>query len=325
MKTLKRVGLVLCSAMVMAAGASAENAGQAEPAEKEEIIAAGVKIAEKIPSEYMTGVKDEGGTVLAIQYPSQDYLGDHAEITKNALVYLPPDYSEDNAYDLLVLCHGIGGTELEWGFKNPFCIAKNAVDNLILNGDIRPLIIVMPNGRSTAKYNDVSFANAQSFYVFGEELRNDLLPYMDAHFATRASKKPDDPGFARQTRAMAGLSMGGMQTINIGIGDCLDLFSAFGAFSAAPTSNPAAVVASELADAPEAENIRFFYNICGTNDGTAYASAAAAAKKLPELSDRVDETNFLWQELPGGHDFNIWNLGLYNFVRILDAVRFEGE
>ena len=312
MKTLKRMVLFLVSSCLLA-----------EPAYAEE--AAGAEAAAKIPAEYMTAEKEMGGKVQAIQYPSRDYAKDNMEITKHALVYLPPDYSEENAYDLLVLCHGIGGTELEWGFMKEWCTAKNAVDNLILKGEIRPLIIVMPNGRSTADYNDTSFGNAQSFYVFGQELRNDLLPYMDAHFATRASRHPDDPAFARMTRSMAGLSMGGMQTINIGMCECLDLFSAFGAFSAAPTSYPAASVAKKLEAFPEEDRIRFFYSICGTEDGTAYASAAAAAKDLPEYSGRVDETNFLWQELPGGHDFNIWNLGLYNFVRILDSVRAEEE
>ena len=72
--------------------------------------------------------------------------------------------------------------------------------------------------------------------------------------------------------------MGGMQTINIGLCECLDLFSAFGAFSAAPTSYPAASVAKKLEAFPEEDRIRFFYSICGTEDGTAYASAAAAAK-----------------------------------------------
>ena len=316
MKTLRRIVLFLCSAMLLAVSASAEEAEKTE---------AGMKVADKIPDEYMASAKDQGGKVQTISYPSRDYTKDGAEITKFALVYLPPDYSEENEYDLLVLCHGIGGTEREWGFMNLGCIGKNAVDRLILNGEIRPLIIVMPNGRSTANYNDTSFDNMQSFYVFGEEIRNDLLPYMDAHFATRASKHPDDPDLARMTRSMAGLSMGGMQTINIGLCECLDLFSAFGAFSAAPTSYPAATVAKELEKFPKAEKIRFFYNICGTNDGTAFASASSAVNKLTEYSDRFDETNFLWQELPGGHDFNIWYLGLYNFVRILDTVRYEGE
>ena len=95
----------------------------------------------------------------------------------------------------------------------------------------------------------------------GQELRNDLIPYIDTHYATYAdcervtadteNTQTDtadggentgettasyDLSASRSHRAMAGLSMGGMQTINIGMCECLDIISYFGAFSAAPTS-----------------------------------------------------------------------------------------
>ena len=278
-------------------------------------------IADQIPQDLLTGVKD-GGTVQKIAYESQDYTGDQAEITKYAVVYLPPQYDENERYDLLVLCHGIGGSENEWGFMNPFCIGKNVMDHLILSGEIHPMIIVMPNGRSTANYMDGSMNNAASFYQFGKELRNDLIPYMDAHFATYGSDSQEDLSAARDHRAMAGLSMGGMQTINIGLCECLDFISAFGAFSAAPTSYSSAAIAAKLEAFPE-QTIRYFYNICGTEDDVAYPSAAAAAKNILDYTDRINADNYCWQERKGGHDFNIWNLGLYNFVRILDSVRPE--
>ena len=276
------------------------------------------ELPDRLPVEYKKTMPEGGGTVEKITYPSRNYTGDGAEVTKKALVYLPAGYSEDQQYDLLVLCHGIGGTENEWGFLNPNCVGKNTVDHLIANGEIRPLIIVMPNGRSTADFGDTSFNNMQSFYTFGQEIRNDLLPWMDAHYATYGSLTPDDPAAARDHRYMAGLSMGGMQTINIGLCECLDLFSAFGAFSAAPTSYTASRVAMEIG---RFENcpIRFFYSICGLQDNVAYASASAAAKDLPEYTDRLTEENWCWQECGGAHSFEIWNLGLYNFLRILGS------
>lgn len=273
-------------------------------------------LPDRLPYEYTTFMNRGGGTVWRIQYPSRNYTGDGAEVTKNAVVYLPAGYSEENRYDLLVLCHGIGGTEDEWGFRNLNCAAKAAVDHLIANGEIKPLIIVMPNGRSTADYNDISFNNAPSFYTFGQEIRNDLLPWMDAHYATYGSLTPDDLSAAREHRYMAGLSMGGMQTINIGLCECLDLFCAFGAFSAAPTSYTAPEIASEIQKFDNCP-IRFFYNICGLQDSIAYSSASAAAKKLPDYTGLVNENNWYWQECAGTHSFDIWNLGLFNFLRIL--------
>ena len=108
------------------------------------------------------------------------------------------------------------------------------MDNLIYYKEIEPFIVVTPNGRSTENCAREG-SDYNSFYVFGKELRSDLIPYMEAHYSTYAVE--GDPSASRMHRAMAGLSMGGMQTINIGIGECMDLFSYFGAFSAAPTSN----------------------------------------------------------------------------------------
>lgn len=267
-----------------------------------------ISLPDKLPSEVMTGMKN-GGTVSKITYSSRDYTGDGAEVTKHAVVYLPAGYDETEKYDLLILCHGIGGHENEWGFMNPFCIGKNLIDHLIEDGTIRPLIVVMPNGRSTADYANTSMNNAPSFYTFGQELRNDLLPWIDEHYATFGT---------REHRAMAGLSMGGMQTINIGLCECLDLFSAFGAFSAAPTSYTASQISAELTKQGDFP-IRLFYSICGTEDGIAYGSASQAAAHLPEYTDKLDSGNWIWQECAGGHDFNIWNLGLYNFLRALET------
>ncbi len=264
------------------------------------------ELPERVPDQYTSTLRD-GGTVTRIEYPSRDYYGDQKEITKPALVYLPAGYSEEKQYDLLVLCHGVGGTENEWGFLNISGDGRNLVDHLIANGEIKPLIIVMPNGRSTEDCGNTAWSNMQAFYSFGQEIRNDLLPWMDAHYATYGT---------REHRYMAGLSMGGMQTINIGLCECLDLFSAFGAFSAAPTSYPASKVAAEIKKFDNCP-IRFFYSVCGTEDSIAYASAAQAAKELPKYTDRLTEENWLWQECPGDHNFAIWNLGLFNFLRIL--------
>ena len=91
----------------------------------------------------------------------------------------------------------------------------------------------------------------------------------------------------REHRAMAGLSMGGMQTINIGMCECLDIISYFGAFSAAPTSYKGADIVKNIDTRFPDEEIRLFYNICGTEDSIAYPSASAAAKGLSQLSDRI--------------------------------------
>lgn len=277
--------------------------------------------ADQVPVDYQKQYSVRG-KVERIAYPSRAYADKGEEITKYALVYLPPDYSEDTLYDVMILCHGVGGTENEWGFYNKYSVSRNIVDNLMARGDIRPFIIVMPNGRSCLKPTKTSMDNMGGFYAFGQELRNDLLPYIDAHYSTYGSQFPDDLTAAREHRAMAGLSMGGMQTINIGLCECADLFAWFGAFSAAPTTYTDREIAEKLkafSDYP----ISYFYSICGTDDGL-YFAGSGAAKDLPAVCDRFTEENWHWQERSGGHDFNIWNLGLYNFARIFGAPGADG-
>jgi len=289
----------LLLACVFAAGCAAAEKGESAVFESE------------IPEACYQPVEENAGRVERITYPSKDYSGDGADVEKPALIYFPAGYSEDVPCEVLILCHGVGGTENEWGFTDPAHGIKNVVDHLFADGAVKNLIIVLPNGRSSANYANTDFSNMQTFYAFGQELRNDLIPWIDAHYNTYAD---------REHRAMAGLSMGGMQTINIGLCECLDLFSAFGAFSAAPTSHTSAKIASELKAFPEDLSIRYFYNLCGTEDGIAYASASAAAKKMPADS-RLNENNWCWQERPGEHNFEIWDLGLYNFLKLLGSLQ----
>ena len=305
----RRTGIraaVLALAVLMAAAA-----GCAAAENKETDKGAEHMFEDAIPTEYYVPLEENNGRVDTIHYPSKDYSGDGAEVEKPALVYVPADYREDVPCDVLILCHGVGGNEYEWGFGSADSRIRNVADHLFAEKFVKNLIIVMPNGRSSVNYANTDFSNMQTFYAFGQELRNDLIPYIDEHYSTYAD---------REHRAMAGLSMGGMQTINIGLCECLDLFSAFGAFSAAPTSYTSAKVAAELKKFPEELDIRYFYNLCGSQDSIAYASASAAAKKMPADS-RLSEANWCWQERPGEHNFDIWNLGLYNFLKLLGGMQ----
>ncbi|MCR4598260.1 MAG: hypothetical protein K5678_04435 [Acetatifactor sp.] len=284
------------------------------------------EISDKIPTKYINLRVVDCGKIEKITYTSHDFFGDPTvEVEKAANVYLPAGYDPSKKYNVLYLMHGIGGDENEWGMTGSTSRVKCIMDNLTYYGDIESFIVVTPNGRSAVNHA-ANGSDYQSFYCFGKELRGDLMPYIESHYSTYASEaiaaangdaEAIDKALqdSRDHRAMAGLSMGGMQTINIGIGECVDLISYFGAFSAAPTSNPAAKTADILKD--NTLPIHYFYNICGTEDGVAYGAASAAAKNITAVCDQfVDGENYMWQELPGNHDFNIWYLGFYNFAQI---------
>lgn len=282
-----------------------------------------VSVVDEIPEEYKKTC-DNGGSVQRITYPTKDYAGTGEEITKEAYIYLPADYDETKKYNVMYLLHGVGGDVWEWGMTNDNSEVKKMMDNLIAKGDIDPFIVVTPNGRSTKNYTNTSFDNIAGFYLFGQELRNDLIPYIDENYATYADYSDGyDVTAAREHRAVAGLSMGGMQTTNIGLCECLDMFSYFGGFSSCPTTYSAAEIATKLKNF-EDYDIKYFYNICGTEDGVAMAShsnamgiGADGKVTLCDLTDKLkDGKNFMWQTRSGGHDFGIWFLGFYNFAQI---------
>ncbi len=309
MKRKTCLGLVLAMLVSLAGCNSAGDAGSTTEAPGK------AKIELELPSEYFETLVNGGGRVEQITYLARDYVGDGEGVEKKANVYLPAGYDESKKYNVLYLMNGTDGDQDQWGLTTDGTAkAKEIMDNLIAQGDIEPFIVVTPNGRALGLSN--TFSNDR-FIKFGLELRNDLIPYIDSHYSTYADYNENgyDLTAAREHRAMAGLSMGAMQTINIGIGECLDIMSWFGAFSAGPPSNDSAKTAKIVGES--GYKVDFFYSICGTDDGV-YWFASAAAKNLPKTSDSfVDGENFLWQELPGGHDFNIWNLGFYNFAQIV--------
>ena len=140
------------------------------------------------------------------------------ESERRAFVYTPPGYdkSSDQRYPVLYLQHGWGENEYGWGEQGR---VPEIMDNLIAAGETKPFLIVMTYGMT----NDVRFGHMNEFSIvpFETVLVKELIPYVDAHFRTLA----DQPH-----RAMAGLSMGGMETKTITLRK-LDVFSHIGLFS----------------------------------------------------------------------------------------------
>lgn len=125
------------------------------------------------------------------------------------MVYTPPGYTPSKTYNVLYLLHGIGGDQNEWlNGMNP----RNILDNLYSQNKLEPMIVVFPNGRAMADDRPIGDIYAPdkvaAFERFEFDLINDLIPYVDSHFPVYKNK---------QNRALAGLSMGGGQTLNFGL------------------------------------------------------------------------------------------------------------
>lgn len=143
---------------------------------------------------------------------------------RNALIYTPPGFDKSKKYPVLYLLHGIGGDEFAWTNNGN---AGTILDNLYAKSKLEPMIVVMPNGRAMqndrAEGNIFSPERVEAFATFERDLINDLIPYIEMNFPVKKD---------RQNRAIAGLSMGGGQSLNFGLGN-LDKFAWVGGFSSA--------------------------------------------------------------------------------------------
>ncbi|MFH1197790.1 MAG: alpha/beta hydrolase-fold protein [bacterium] len=153
------------------------------------------------------------GNVQQILFPSKS-----TNTSRRAFVYTPPDYDKDMSvrYPVLYLQHGWGEDETAWSNQGH---ANLIMDNMIAEGKIKPFIIVMTYGMT----NDTKIGGLRDFKIgpFQTVLIDELIPYIDANFRTLSDQTH---------RAMAGLSMGGMETKTITMAN-LDEFAYIGLFS----------------------------------------------------------------------------------------------
>jgi len=254
-----------------------------------------------------------------------------------ASVYFPSGYSRDKKYPVLYLLHGIGGNETHW----PGPGAAGAIlDNLIADGKAVPMVVVMPNGRASNTPSTL-FAGGrgpgaaapgaaggapaagppasapaggargpggldpsamavefEAYAAFERELIGDLVPFIEAHYSVTAD---------RAHRALAGLSMGGGQSLNFGLHN-VDTFAWVGGFSSAPnTKAPAELVADPAA----ARRLELLWVSCGNEDGLFNISAGVheylAAHDIPHK----------WYIDAGAHTFPVWKNDLYHFASLL--------
>ena len=233
------------------------------------------------------------GTLETVEYKSNT-----VGTVRKATVYLPPKFDASRKYPVLYLLHGIGGDEREWLQGVPNVI----LDNLIADGKAAEMIIVMPNGR--AQENDRAegnvYAGFQAFANFEYDLIDDLIPFIEGKYNVYADK---------MHRAIAGLSMGGGQSLNFGLAH-MDVFAYVGGFSSAPnTKTPEALIPD--VEKTKAENT-LLWMVCGSKDGLMYNSS-----RLKAFCDEHGVPCTL-VEYPGGkHDFVVWKYGLYNFAQLI--------
>ncbi len=234
-----------------------------------------------------------------------NYFGKTSNTNRHCFVYTPPDYDKDvsKRYPVLYLQHGFNEGESGWGAQGH---AGLIMDNLLAEGKARPFIIVMENGGISgtpggrgprpAGAPTNSPARGINFGAFEQILLQDAIPYIDANFRTIA----DQPH-----RAMAGLSMGGMQTRQITLAH-LDTFSGIGLFSGGVVST------NDVNSAPGfREKVKVLFISCGSEERPQGILANH------EALNAIGIRNTVYVSPNTAHEWQTWRRSFHEFAPLL--------
>ena len=224
---------------------------------------------------------------------------------RDFFVYTPPGYDPQAAkpYPVLYLLHGFSDDARAWTAVGR---AHLILDNLIASGKARPMLVVMPFGygapeilsRTGPMFRDVALRKANQ-QKFRETLLRDVMPAVEKLY--RASTD-------RESRAVAGLSMGGGESLDVGL-NARDRFAWVGAFSSAVPEEPDAALPG--LDARTKPPLRLLWIACGSED-----FLTAANRKFWEWLE-AKQVPFTKIETPGGHTWQVWRRNLANFAPLL--------
>ncbi|HEX8235252.1 MAG TPA: alpha/beta hydrolase-fold protein [Abditibacteriaceae bacterium] len=164
---------------------------------------------------------------------------------------------------------------------------------------LEPMIVVLPNGRAQRDDRPVGnvFASAPAFATFEGDLLKDIIPFMEANYPVQTGAR---------NRALAGLSMGGGQALNFGLGN-LDTFAWVDGFSSAPNTRSS----EQLLPKPDnaTKKLKLLWLSCGDKDDLMFVSQRTH-RYLTE-----HQVPHMWHVQPGGHDFSVWKQDLYHFAQ----------
>ena len=242
------------------------------------------------------------GTLHHHVYATASVLGLPAN--QNAyFVYTPPNYDENakKPYPVLYLLHGWGDSDAGWSAVGH---ANLILDNLLATGKIKPMIVVMPLG-----YGDISFLRNFNVWddptaidhntdLFTKALLTEILPRVESEY--RVSKDRND-------RAIAGLSMGGLESLQIGLTHTAE-FAWIGGFSSAIHNLDTQKLASLD---PKTANLRLLWIACGTED-----SLIKPNRRFVDFL-KTKELPVTQIETPGLHTWLVWRDNLVHFTPLL--------
>ncbi len=237
--------------------------------------------------------------VPAGQVRSIFYFSKAQNTWRHAMVYTPAEYEKGKKrYPVLYLQHGMGEDETGWSKQGHM---QHIMDNAIARGEAVPMIVVMESGDIKAPFRGGNNQAGRSSYgaSFYPVLLNDLIPYIDQNFRTKAD---------REHRAMAGLSWGGHQTFDVVLTH-LDKFAWLGTFSGAIFGLDVKTAYDGVFTRADEFNkkIHYMYMNWGSDD---FIKNDAIVKDLREMGIKVDAN----ESKGTGHEWLTWRRGLHEFI-----------
>ena len=267
------------------------------------ILLAAIVIAQKPEPAYLQVRAVPHGTVKSIPYQSKSLGTD-----RKMVVYTPPGYETSSSrYPVLYLLHGAGSIETSWTERGK---ANVILDNLIADGKLQPLVVVMPFGfafqRAQGQRGDAA-ENKQQREGFTRDFLEDVMPLVDSTLRVYTD---------RDHRAMAGLSLGGAQSLAIGLTH-LELFSRVAGFSPAlgAANNPetgGVNFDTVLADSARINaELKFLWVSSGTED-TLFNSIQSFSTLLSK-----NKIEHIFRVTGGAHTYEVWRRNLNDVAPML--------
>jgi enterochelin esterase-like enzyme len=221
-------------------------------------------------------------------------------------VYTPAGYDSRAAqtYPVLYLLHGFSDDASGWTAVGR---ANVILDNLIAQGKAKPMIVVMPLGYGAPEivsHGFGAFSDAQlrerNFNRFSQALLTEVIPEVEANYQVTKD---------RNSRAIAGLSMGGSESLLTGL-NALDKFAWIGAFSSGGLTEEFTTAFPAL-DSKTSQQLRLLWIACGTDDHQITLNRKFRAWLTTKGVQHIDI------DTPGGHTWMVWRRNLADFAELL--------
>lgn len=230
------------------------------------------------------------------------YYSNVTKSWRNINIYTPPGYNQNSneRYPVLYILHGGGEDERGWAMQGKTDLI---LDNLIAQKKAKPMLVVMPDANMPA----AGFGE-EGLKAFANEMEAVIIPFVDKNYRTKPTSS---------NRALAGLSMGGINTLYTGLYHT-DLFSYLGVFSSGwivPAQNQLAEAQYDFLSKNKQkvnDNLKALFISDGEKEDIAYNNCRIMLSKLDQL-----KIKYTYYEYPGGHTWPVWRNDLLHFAPLL--------